>query len=322
MSGNADAVSITGAQGCGTCIADEAMRCRMVVKCSSTASTCKPSAKSPALPSSQVLLLGDEDQTEAHLAKRGARMAQAWLDSGMQGLGPTVVSLPIVFRLWVGRHGQQAGVPLMQSVHAPRYMHSQDPSADDDGTDTALPGALLGPAASAPYANGQDRGPAGGAAGVPCPAGHHVCLPSCTVDLYLNCFCLRASTAAGDLAGQEGDGSLAGTASVARGPSSDYSRGKRLRKLLRLLSSRAAVETLNTFKLHIHLLVAGVVLLHAACFVIMLYFINHQATYVTDITAAGRLLWQHHELLLHGMLLADFMQYNQGLLPQPVMQVL
>jgi len=59
----------------------------------------------------------------------------------------------------------------------------------------------------------------------------------------------RTPAVAADKA-SEGDASSHQSGASEQGLVSDYSRGKRLKKLLRLLNSRVALETILTFKSH------------------------------------------------------------------------
>lgn len=68
---------------------------------------------------------------------------------------------------------------------------------------------------------------------------------------------------------------------------SDYSKGKRLRKLLRLLNSKQALQAITSFKLSMVALSIGLTIIHLGCFVLLMVFINQQDGYVKEIDAAG-----------------------------------
>lgn len=70
-------------------------------------------------------------------------------------------------------------------------------------------------------------------------------------------------------------------------PSGDFSRGKRLKRLLKLIASKQATSALHTLRYHMYGLVTLMVLLHVACFTTLLMYLNWQKAYITNIAAAG-----------------------------------
>lgn len=71
------------------------------------------------------------------------------------------------------------------------------------------------------------------------------------------------------------------------GTASDFSRGKRLKRLLKLIGGRQATSALRTLNTHMYVVLAAMVLLHVACFAALLAVIGAQKAAVTNISAAG-----------------------------------
>jgi len=71
---------------------------------------------------------------------------------------------------------------------------------------------------------------------------------------------------------------------------SDYSRGKRLRKLKKLLSSKAALQVVTGFRYKLILLALAILMLHVASFSVILSFIAKQHTYLKELGAAGEVM--------------------------------
>lgn len=99
---------------------------------------------------------------------------------------------------------------------------------------------------------------------------------------------------AGGAAGDKGAASDAASGSVATtntandtGIVSDYGRGKRLRKLMRLLSSKAALQVVVSFRFRVILLVAAICIVHLGAFGALLAFISKQDSMLDDVEAAG-----------------------------------
>lgn len=73
-------------------------------------------------------------------------------------------------------------------------------------------------------------------------------------------------------------------------PVSDYGRGKRLRKLVRLLSSKAAMQVVVAFRYKVILLVMAIGIIHLAAFGVLVGFLSKQYTYLDEVEAAGDVL--------------------------------
>jgi len=86
----------------------------------------------------------------------------------------------------------------------------------------------------------------------------------------------------------------AAAADLAGGASSDFSRGKRLKRLLKLIAGKQATAALHTLRTHMYGTVAAMVLLHVACFIALLAYINRQKAYIINISAAGEALDHIH----------------------------
>lgn len=90
------------------------------------------------------------------------------------------------------------------------------------------------------------------------------------------------------------EGSMAGgseaTTGVTDAPVSDYGRGKRLRKLVRLLSSKAALQVVVAFRFKVILLVLAIGVIHLAAFGVLVGFLSKQYTYLDEVEAAGDVL--------------------------------
>jgi hypothetical protein len=67
----------------------------------------------------------------------------------------------------------------------------------------------------------------------------------------------------------------------------DFSRGKRLKKLLRLLNSAAARATIIAFRLRMLLLTAAVGVLHVVCFGVLIGRMAGAQTKLQELQAAG-----------------------------------
>lgn len=67
----------------------------------------------------------------------------------------------------------------------------------------------------------------------------------------------------------------------------DFARGKRLRKLLRLINNRVTLQTLSSFQRRMLGLAMGVLLLHIAAFVAVMITLSSNETWVSELDAAG-----------------------------------
>jgi hypothetical protein len=75
---------------------------------------------------------------------------------------------------------------------------------------------------------------------------------------------------------------------------SDYGRGKRLRKLVRLLSSKAALQVVVGFRFKVIILVGIICLVHMGAFGALLGFLGKQDTYLDEVFAAGDVVDKMH----------------------------
>ena len=99
-----------------------------------------------------------------------------------------------------------------------------------------------------------------------------------------------AAPGAGDPAGKAGGaaGTEVTSASGAdAGGVNDFSRGKRLKKLLRLLNSKAAQQAVVLFKYRMLLLVLGIIVMHIVCFATVIIVLQGTHTVLTELRAAG-----------------------------------
>lgn len=88
--------------------------------------------------------------------------------------------------------------------------------------------------------------------------------------------------------GSEGQATSNGTAG--EGNVSDYGRGKRLRKLLRLLSSKAALQVVIGFRFKVILLVVAICMVHMGAFGALLAFVAKQDVYLSEVAASGEVV--------------------------------
>lgn len=94
----------------------------------------------------------------------------------------------------------------------------------------------------------------------------------------------QGDNAAGDAA----SGSVATTNTAGdTGIVSDYGRSKRLRKLMRLLSSKAALQVVVSFRFRVILLVAAICIVHMGAFGALLAFITKQDSFLDKVEYAG-----------------------------------
>lgn len=100
----------------------------------------------------------------------------------------------------------------------------------------------------------------------------------------------REEKPAAELAPSEQSASIAGDGGLV----SDYSRGKRLRKLMRLLSSKAALQVVTGFRFKVVLLAFGILLLHIGSFAAIVGYVGKSSSYLTELSAAGTVLDQMH----------------------------
>lgn len=101
----------------------------------------------------------------------------------------------------------------------------------------------------------------------------------------------RQGNGADGAGGSEASGSVAGDANV-----SDYKRGKRLRQLKRLLSSRATLQVITSFRMRVLLLTLCVLLLHAGGFATLISYLTQQEVSLTEVSAAGSVMDALHRI--------------------------
>lgn len=100
---------------------------------------------------------------------------------------------------------------------------------------------------------------------------------------------------------------------------SDYSRGKRLRKLMRLLSSKAALQVVTGFRLKVVLLAFGILVLHVGSFAAIVGYMNTATSYLQDLTAAGTIMDVVNRAATLGLVL-EAAQRSYGFLPSDTAQ--
>lgn len=114
----------------------------------------------------------------------------------------------------------------------------------------------------------------------------------------------KPRTAAGDRqpGGQDGNNDAASDAPSAAASTvddsnvSDYGRGKRLRKLMRLLSSRAALQTVVSFRLRMIVLALVIMVVHMGAFGAVMGFLEKQDNLMDEVAAAGEVLDTMHRI--------------------------
>jgi hypothetical protein len=102
----------------------------------------------------------------------------------------------------------------------------------------------------------------------------------------------------GAKANADGGSESQATASTAAdgGIVSDYGRGRRLRKLMRLLSSKAALQTVVGFRFKVIVLAAAIMAMHMGAFAALMGLMGKQDTYMTEVAAAGEVLDVMHRV--------------------------
>lgn len=82
--------------------------------------------------------------------------------------------------------------------------------------------------------------------------------------------------------------------SEAGGYTSDFKRGKRLRKLAHMLNSRRAQAAHSRFYRHAVLVVLGLMAAHLACFATSVVMIDNQRLFITEVDGANTALNYMH----------------------------
>lgn len=95
---------------------------------------------------------------------------------------------------------------------------------------------------------------------------------------------------------------------------SDFTRGKRLRKLMRLLSSKAAMQVVTGFRFKVLMVVAFIIVLHIGSFGAIVGYIAKATSYLTDLTAAGDVVDYMHRTATLSLVL-EAAQRGYGFLP-------
>jgi len=102
---------------------------------------------------------------------------------------------------------------------------------------------------------------------------------------------LGAGGPAPGVGGSEGGGASASDNTSGVGDAThlegDFARGKRLRKLLKVLNSYATVKTMNTFKQRMIGLSLAVLLLHIAAYAAIMASLANQEAYLLEVDAVG-----------------------------------
>ncbi|GIL79405.1 hypothetical protein Vretimale_18290 [Volvox reticuliferus] len=69
--------------------------------------------------------------------------------------------------------------------------------------------------------------------------------------------------------------------------SSGMSRGKRLKRLLKLLSGQKVSRGVSRLRMHVLVVIGSMMLVHTLCFILVIIYINKQKLFITEISAAG-----------------------------------
>eukprot|EP00878_Enallax_costatus_P031470 GHUV01034416.1.p1 GENE.GHUV01034416.1~~GHUV01034416.1.p1 ORF type:complete len:452 (+),score=95.23 GHUV01034416.1:594-1949(+) len=95
-----------------------------------------------------------------------------------------------------------------------------------------------------------------------------------------------------DAADEQQEGSEVG------GYRSDFKRGKRLRKLARMLNSKQAQKANTRFYKHTVLVILGLLIAHMACFIASVALIDGQKQYIEEVVDAGSAVITLHRMAL------------------------
>ncbi|GLC33063.1 hypothetical protein PLESTB_000374500 [Pleodorina starrii] len=90
---------------------------------------------------------------------------------------------------------------------------------------------------------------------------------------------------ASGVSGSQVDGASVVSGSEAGGYQTDFKRGRRFKKLMKLLSSVKAKADLTRFNRHTYIVMAVLLLVHVVCFALFLVFLENQKKYVTEVDA-------------------------------------
>ncbi|KAG2493479.1 hypothetical protein HYH03_008295 [Edaphochlamys debaryana] len=89
--------------------------------------------------------------------------------------------------------------------------------------------------------------------------------------------------AASGVSGSQVDGASVVSGSEAGGYQTDFKRGRRFKKLMKLLSSAKAKADLTRYHRHTYIVIALLLLVHTVCFALFLIFLENQKKYVTEV---------------------------------------
>ncbi|KAG2450719.1 hypothetical protein HYH02_004557 [Chlamydomonas schloesseri] len=88
---------------------------------------------------------------------------------------------------------------------------------------------------------------------------------------------------ASGVSGSQVDGASVVSGSEAGGYQTDFKRGRRFKKLMKLLSSAKAKADLTRYNRHTYIVIALLLLVHTICFALFLIFLENQKKYVTEV---------------------------------------
>ncbi|PNW87648.1 hypothetical protein CHLRE_02g142166v5 [Chlamydomonas reinhardtii] len=71
-------------------------------------------------------------------------------------------------------------------------------------------------------------------------------------------------------------------------------RGRRLKRLLKLLSGQKVVRGVTRLRLHVLVVIGLMLLVHAVCYLMLIILINKQKAFITEISAAGEAIDRSH----------------------------
>jgi hypothetical protein len=227
-----------------------------------------------------------EAEREAELAARGSSKARAWLESGFhhvsftsegkRGLGHAARAfafemLLCTWQLALNRRKdtcKTASKPKKAPQTTNQFTRNSQALADEG--EVQLPGAVReeGSGGEGDEATAVASEPEGAAKETPPDSG-----------------------GVGHAVGSEAEGATSASDATGGGSGGDFARGKRLRRLLRVLNSYATVKTLDTFNTRVLMMSCGVLLLHVAAFVAIMAALANEDSYLHEVDATGGMGW-------------------------------
>lgn len=93
----------------------------------------------------------------------------------------------------------------------------------------------------------------------------------------------RFPAQASGISGSQLDGASVVSGSEAGGYQTDFKRGRRFKKLMKLLSSVKAKTDLTRYNRHTYIVMVVLLLVHVVCFALFLVFLENQKKYVTEV---------------------------------------